>query len=299
MEKFNHDLIYKITEKLYNERPVISRYKSENNFVFLLKFKNFERVIKIDKNNESMPWRILKEIYLIDKLKKYKEIPIPEIEFSDTSRTIIQNHWIIMKKMGDFDLNKDFLNKEDVKEEFIELGKILARTHKIKFPKQGFIFHDNIEGEGFNATIKREFNECTKKLKKENKISNEEIKISKKIISTAKSSKESVLCHNDFGPWQAVTKNKKITCIIDWELANSGDGVYDFAKAEIMMKIWSGNIKYFKEGYEEITRLPKDYEKIKIPYQVLETIKIMAFFIENKNNFSLSRKIFLELINVN
>lgn len=296
MEDFNKELIYKITSKYYGEKPKINRIKSENNFVFLLTFKKFERVIKIDKNKEEMPWRILKEIYLIDKLKKETKIPLPDIEFSETNRETIPNHWIIMKKMGDSDLNKDFLNKENVKEQFVELGQILAKTHKIKFSKQGFLFHDNIEGEGFDATIKREFDECIKKLKNANKISEEEIESSRRIVTTAKSSKESVLCHNDFGPWQTVTKKGKITCIIDWELATAGNSVYDFSKAELMMKIWSGNINFFKKGYEQITPLPKDYEKIKTPYQILESIKIMAFFIENENNFKLTRRIFLELL---
>ena len=132
MEEFNQELIYKITDKFYKERPEVSRYKSENNFVFLLKFKKIERVIKIDKNTEEMPWRILKELYLTDRLRKHGEIPMPEIEFSDTAGKIIPNHWMIMKKMGDSDLNKEFLSKADVKDQFVELGGILAKVHKIK-----------------------------------------------------------------------------------------------------------------------------------------------------------------------
>ncbi len=296
MEEFDYKNIECISLKYYQEIPVITRIKSENNFVFLLKFKKFERVIKIDRNNEEMPWRILKEIYLTNLLKKETTIPVPEIEFYETNRETISNHWMIMKKMGESDLNKDFLNKLGVEKRFIELGKILASCHKVSLTEQGFIFHDNLEQNPFIETIRKEFKECTEKLLLRDKITPKELEIAESLISKAKTSEEAVLCHNDFGPWQAVTKRGKITCIIDWELAISGYSVYDFAKAELMMKIWSGNTRYFRQGYEQIKKLPSDYELIKVPYQILETIKIMAFFIENENNFKLAREIFLKLL---
>ena len=81
-------------------------------------------------------------------------------------------------------------------------------------------------------------------------------------------------------------------------MARSSDPIYDYAKAELMLSIWSGNLKEFKKGYEEVTKLPVNYNEINIPYKILESLKIMAFFIENKNNFNKTKKILIDLLNI-
>ncbi len=187
-------------------------------------------------------------------------------------------------------------NSLEIKNLFRELGRYLAEIHKISFDKQGFIFHDNIEKEGFKNYINNSFTNAREKLIKSGKIKKEILDKAEKIILKFRDSNECKLCHNDFGSWQAIIRDKKISAIIDWELARSSDPVYDYAKSELMISIWSGNVKEFRKGYEEVNKLPSDYEKINIPYKVLESLKIMAFFIGNNSNFNKAKKMLLKLL---
>ncbi len=287
----------KLAEKFYNKKAVIKRIKSENNYVFLLNFGDSKKIIKIEKSIGDESWRLKKEVYLISKLKK-TIIPLPSIEHYDFSGKIIPNPWIIMERMGDKDLNKLFTtkNNSEIKDLFRELGRYLAEIHKINFDKQGFIFHDSIEEEVFKDYINNSWKNAGEKLVKSGKIEREILDKAERIILKFRDSNECKLCHNDFGSWQAIIRDKKISAIIDWELARSSDPVYDYAKSELMLSIWSGNVKEFREGYEEVNKLPLDYEKISIPYKVLESLKIMAFFIENKSNFNKAKKMLLKLL---
>ena len=289
----------KLAEKFYNKEVIIKRIKSENNYVFLLDLGDSKKVLKIEKSIGNESWRLKKEVYLISKLKK-TTIPLPNIEHYDFSGKVIPNPWIIMEHMGDKDLNKLFTtkNNSEIKDLFRELGRYLAEIHKISFNKQGFIFHDNIEKEVFEDYINNSLKTSRGKLIKSGKIEKEILDKAEKVILKFRDSNECKLCHNDFGSWQALIRDKKISAIIDWELARSSDPVYDYAKSELMLSIWSGNVKEFRKGYEEVNKLPLDYEKISIPYKVLESLKIMTFFIGNKSNFNKTKKMLFKLLEI-
>ena len=164
----------KIAEKFYNKKAKIKRIKSENNYVFLLDFGTLKKILKIEKVSGSESWRLKKEVYLISKLKK-TIIPVPVIEYYDFSGKVIPYPWIIMEYMGDKNLNMLFLNdnKLEIRNLFRELGKYLAKIHKIGFDKQGFIFHDNIEEETFKAYINKSWANSREKLIKSGKIKKE------------------------------------------------------------------------------------------------------------------------------
>jgi len=119
----NEQTIIEIAEKCYGEKPRIKkRYPSENNSVYLLRFKDFDKVIKIA--GKKHDWVIGKEIYLLNLLKQ-KHIPVPKVEFSDTAGKFIPRHWFIMNKAGDKNLNQFFWSKAgNFNELCLEAGKI-------------------------------------------------------------------------------------------------------------------------------------------------------------------------------
>ncbi len=292
----NEEKIKEIAKYYYGEFPIIQQLKSENNAVFNLKFRDFEKIIKIDIKGEEEPWLIEKEMYLFDLLKK-NNIPVPKVEHFDITGKFIPEHWFILEKLGDKDLNKLFLESKNVKKQFIELGKYLAKSHSIKFEEQGIIFHDGIE----KITLKNKIlkkKEMLSKLVSMKKITpNQEIKILN-AIKNFQDSNEAVLCHNDFGPWQAIVNEGHINGIIDWEWAESSDSVYDFSKTELLIETFSGNLKEFKEGYESIKKLPKNYENIKINYQIIEIINYLNFFVDNEINFKKGINKLNKLLNI-
>lgn len=293
--KFDLNFINKISKHCYGVNPSsIKRFHSENNFIFLLKFKDTKKVIKIDKGQEG--WKVDKELYLFKILKKH-EIPVPKIEHFDISKKLIPYDWYIMENLGDHNLNELFLKKErDVKDLFFELGEILAKIHNIKFKEQGLIFAGDIEKKSFYASHKQSFDSGIKNLLDHKKITKREEILLKDAFKDFKDSNEKRLCPDDFAPWQAIVNKNKIQGIIDLEWARSSDPIYDLSKTELLMSIWSGNIDIFEKGYRSINSLPKNYESLKKTYQIVEVINLMNYFISNDQTLNKGKKILLKLL---
>jgi len=292
-KKFDLAKIKKVSDFYYKEVPVIKSFKSENNYVFLLKFKNFEKVIKLCSPNDS--WKVEKEIYLFELLSD-NHVPVPKVDYSETEG-LIGESWYIMDNLGDENLNDLFKRSEEKsKYLFFELGQLFARIHKIKFDFQGQIYGRDIEKQSFSDSYRNSFEKSSKLLFSKGKISEKELINAKNIFSNFVDSNQRSLCHDDFGPWQAIIKDGKISGIIDWEWARVSNPVYDFSKSELLIDLWSGNFDEFQRGYESVTNLPKDYNKIKLPYQIVELMNMMVYFLDNSKNFNLAKNKFLKLI---
>src|SRR3989344_9100886 len=119
-EEINKTLIKKVVlRNIKDELLNITRYRSENNLVYLLKFKNADKVIKIDTSKEH--WKIEKEIYIYSLLKK-ESIPVPNIICYDLGFTVIPYQWYIMEKIGDIHLHEIYArDKKGSKALFFEL----------------------------------------------------------------------------------------------------------------------------------------------------------------------------------
>jgi Ser/Thr protein kinase RdoA (MazF antagonist) len=298
MINFKKQRIIEIAEKCYGEKPRIKKqYPSENNSVYLLQFKESEKVIKIA--GRKYDWVIDKEIYLFNLLKQ-KHIPVPKVEFFDTVGKFIPHHWLIMNKAGDKELNQFFWSKAGNFDELcLESGRIFARIHSITFKKQGFILVNKVQEESFYDYSKKLFEERTHSLVRSKKLTKQEVSKARKVFDDFSDSPEKCLCHNDFGPWQVLVRDNKISGVIDWEFARSSSSVYDFAKSELMTNTWSGKFNLFRtvrKGYESIRKLPKDYDNIRRPYQIVEALNMMNFFKDRKRKFAKIKGEFLILI---
>ncbi len=256
----------------FDETEILSskRLKSKNNIVYRITLKNKKTgILKVDKKNEQRPWVVQKEIFIYHILKNYS-IPVPKIYLVNT-RT--KPYYYLME-----DLGKEDLSKTNDPNLIIILGEILAEIHKIQFKKQGRIFHDNIEERPFIQKIedfKMQVN-YSKKLSEEliNKTAN------------FKDSNKKFLCHNDFGPWQCIINKKKIMGIIDWEWAESSNPLYDLAKTEVLMDIFSpGKFKFLMMGYNK-KGLTKEYSYVKKEYKIVELVNFLYIFRNHKSNFS-------------
>jgi len=280
--------VLKICEKHYSKKPVnIRKYHSSNNDVYLLIFRDFERVLKIAKPENG--WMVDKELYIFDMVSK-GGIPVPRIEHFDTTCSLLPNHYYIATKIGNRDLNQLYNSGEDVKNLFVGAGKIFAKIHSIKFSKQGFILADKIERKKFLEDIKSESNWSLKKLHKSGKISAKNVEMVSDIVSKSRDQKEACLCHHDFGPHHILIENKKISGVIDWEWAKSSSSIYDIAKTEILTNLFAGNFNLILEGYKKVRKIPKDYDHIKESYQLVEIVKLMQFFNEIKPNKKIFEK---------
>jgi aminoglycoside phosphotransferase (APT) family kinase protein len=83
-------------------------------------------------------------------------------------------------------------------------------------------------------------------------------KIVMKNIDLAKV-KKPVLIHNDYVDWNMLSDGKSITGILDWDECFSGDPVMEIASWSLFFD--NERLSFFLKGYEEISKLPADFEK--------------------------------------
>jgi len=293
----NEKLVLDIVKLHFDEIPKIKKFHSESSYVAELDFKDFKKVIKI--NTSNYDWKIAKEIQIFEILKN-NGIPRPKIYFTNLIETEYPQYYI-MEYLGTRNLmelgNFDSKNSKDL---FKQIGVYFAKTHLIKFEAQGKISTEGILKQSFSENYKKEFDLFLINLIKLNLLSVLEISNCKKLFSTFQDSNEAVLCHRDFGPWQVIIDDKtnKINGLIDWEWGVSSCSVADFARAESLMTIFGCELKFFKQGYEEIKKLPKNYEEIKIAYKLPQLLSLLYHYTKSKDetNYNKCRKYFDELI---
>lgn len=266
----------------------VKQYHSESNYVYLLNFGSFEKVLKVARVGDDA---LDKDVYVL-RLLAAKGIPAPKIEFADFKGRVIPNHWIIMNKIGDKDLNQH----QHRKDLYFEMGSLLAKIHKIKFERQGYITPKEVKAESQLEYATKVFDKSLNTLIENNLLSPKEVERARLIFSKFKTSTERSLCHSDFGPWQTLVDDRGISGVIDWEHARSGHSVHDFAKTEMLMGFWSKNIQHFREGYESVKKLPKDYDTRKKAYQLVEVMNLMVFFKDRPEPYGKCRRKFLQLI---
>jgi fructosamine-3-kinase len=287
------EIVLNIIRKYFREKPIIKQFYSEGSYVAKLEFKRYNRVIKI--NTSKHEWKISKEIYIYELLKKNK-LFAPKIYYTNLEDN---PKYYIMEYLGDNLIDLYNIKTTTINKLYKEMGKYFAKIHSIRFEKQGRLYLDKIYEESLDKSYKIEFNLFLNKLEKLKIFNKKEIEKCKSLFYNFHNSNESVLCHTDFGPWQVIINNKKISGIIDWEWSISSYSVADFARTQNLISIFGGRYDLFKEGYEKIKKLPKNYDTIKIPYQISHLLNILYHYKKsnNENNFNKCKEYFNKLIN--
>lgn len=287
----------KIALACYGKASKISRLHSENNGVFLLVFEGNEKVLKIECEGSPQS-KMKKEIAVISLIKQHG-IPAPTIEHVGTDGAIIPNHWLIMTRAGNLNLHERYERSNDdcTKALYVDLGRILGRIHAIRFERQGHIEAERIDEKPFKLIVHERFEQTIKELAE--CLDDRELREATTLFNEFQDSEETRLCHADFGPWQAIIDDGRISAIIDWECAESSDPVYDFVKAELLISVFSGNLEEFRRGYLEVQTLPADFDRISIPYRVVEVLNLMMFFKKNEYVFGRAKHILDTIITTN
>lgn len=191
------------------------------------------------------------QIALENGLPAYKTYCIHELENEEDI-----SYQVIEKLNGDtvqFCLKKDLEKEEQL---VIEMGKTMARLHKIKV--NGFGPFDNEQAKngnlkGVHKSLKDSINagleENLERLVTYNILTKEIADKMKTLFDDNEllNSDISVLIHNDFADWNLLTDSNKITGIIDWDECVGGHPIQEIA-------CWSAffdpeRIKPFLKGY--------------------------------------------------
>jgi fructosamine-3-kinase len=278
MKIVNKKMVLKIIKKHFNEIPEIIKYHSESNYVARLKFKKFSKIIKINPSCDND--KLEKEVYIFELIKKHG-IPAPKIEFKNLKGGNLPQY-LIMEYLGEGNLY-EISNAHESKKLSMMMGQYLAKIHSITFKEQGLISGNSIVPRSFCNQSKEQFDVRLRNLSESGELSTSKISKCNDVYSDFVDSKEAVLCHMDYGPVQIIVNDKKITGIIDWEWAISSYSVNDFAKAEMILKLFGGDFDSFRDGYEKIKILPENYNEIKKPYLLVHILGMICFFKASNN----------------
>lgn len=116
----------------------------EYNAVYSAKANGKEYAIKISPE-ESIPILtyetnlLSSELFWYKKMKEMTDIPVPEIYYSDFSKTLLPANYFIMERVKGVQLDKMELTPEEKEAVSLEKAKILAAIHKIKNDQFGYV----------------------------------------------------------------------------------------------------------------------------------------------------------------
>lgn len=292
-----------IAQQYYGENPVAMRkLGSSSNYVYLLKFrKQPKKVIKIFKRDNN---NVAREMYLYNLLAK-NNIPVPKVEYFDTSKSILPYSWLSMNSLGQ-SLHKLYwhpiysrLGKAVLRQLFFKAGASFAQVHTVQLEQQGRLTDTGIQVKPFREHLEDQFVSCIDQLIAKNRLEQTDVIKAEKLFSTFQDSNETSLCHFDFSPKQLLTDGFNIIGIIDWEASRSSYSVYDFAKCELKLKMHYGMFESFKRGYFRHRPMPDNYDEIKKPYQLSIVLAMLKSLPENSERYIEYRKILDQLLALN
>lgn len=238
--------------------------------IYIIKDSNNSYVTRINSFNSLYKrYSFFIEQWIMEKLSQ-NSLPYLKIIFIDISRSIAPFDYEITEFIKGDTIHDLSLNKKINPLILIELGKTVAKFHKMETRKFGFFQLDKIIKNDFGYgkynfwrtyILKNLDNHLSFCLK--TKIINQEIK--EKILWLFKfygkflENINPVLLHGDLTNRNIFVKKNKIICIIDWEDCLSGDPIFDIAyygTGSFHHKEW---FTAFIQGYTKINSLPRDF----------------------------------------
>lgn len=148
----------------------------------------------------------------------------------------------------------------------IQAGKFLAKIHSVK--TKNFGFFDNIlaKKDQLVGIQKDWFSHILAGLEpnldyllKTKVVSMVQASGIRKIFNTSRFSlPQGVLIQNDLADWNMLVDKNKISGIIDWDEAHSGDPVMDFACFSLFFP--DKRLQYLIDGYRQISPLPENFD---------------------------------------
>jgi len=248
-----------------------------------------------------------KEKFIFELIKSKTDLPVPKIYILDKSKKIISKTYLLMSKMdGVMPKNARGL-KEDRKSLYFQLGRDLAKLHKIKFSEFGWIYKNKISRyelkyakpfKTWKEFFLSKYDEVKDELKnakdkqygKLNKKSFENLLLDideyiDRNVHLLNSKIEPVFIHNDFSLTNVlVQKNRRwtISAIFDVEMSMTGHNEFELSNMDFMYnkkKLFKLNEfeKAFFEGYESLKKLSKDFKERQKLYFLYGLISCASF----------------------
>lgn len=280
----------KVAQKCYGQTPRIELIPSHYNAVFRLWLEDGPRVLKLAKRTPERA-STRKELFIFGKLAEHG-VPVPIVEHKDTSGREVGHPFFIMKSAGDHTVAEYIHEADDRACRLLRtMGGVFALIHSITFDAPGPIVHDRVSPIRNAALERRAFEDWCQRLIDEIEsrglLEPREIKVVRKAVSSLPATQGASLCHGDFHAAQCIVDSAtirddtpRIEAVVDWEAASAGDPVYDFADHHVYMEntYHPALIGHFREGYESVRPLPRDYDKRYTSVRMIQQLVLVRTF---------------------
>lgn len=260
------EIVEKAIEKATNSESLVSTriIAGEVNEVYGVGTNNGDFIVRISHGESD---RFSSEKWAIDKARE-KGVPAPQVllieEVEDKKKKVRVS---VETKLPGIALGASNLPENETKAVVLEAGEILAKIHSVAPKKFGRISDEGVgELESWESFMLRptqppHLQNLLDSAQKAG-IAKEQIDQALKILTENKDVYKDVtphLLHGDYGPKHILVEGGKISGILDFENATSGDPTYDFAWWSYF---WKNRppIDWLKEGYEKEGKLPDNFD---------------------------------------
>ncbi len=223
----------KLNQKVKSIRDVSRGFENK---VFVVKTNKDISVIRIPKAGKppfAGKHQALRE-YWASKAWGKLGIPVPKVMIFDESRKLANFDYVIETYIPGKNLNQVKLTKKQTKAIMRKLGKLLKKMHKVKTKKYGLLVSKRTgEHDTCADLMKSWIKGALKNLRKNKLLPNKTLQQTKKYFKDRADILDfhsPKLLHNDLGRSNIRIKTGKISGIIDFGDAFSGDPIYDVAR---------------------------------------------------------------------
>ena len=279
------EAIMKATGSEYTDSERI--IAGEVNEVHLVKTKIGDFIVRISHGDND---RFTPEKWAIDKSKE-QGVPAPNVLLVEEMKDKGKNVMVCVEEKLDGDPLKDCkFSEDDLRSLTEDAGEILAKIHSVETSKYGRLKENGGGDYGswedyMLKPAKEPHLSGMKEAAERAGIGGAKIDEAAEILLEHRETYSEItphLLHGDYGPKHILVSGKKITGILDFENAKSGDPVRDFAW-------WSyfgrsrPPLEWLKSGYERVSKLPEDFD-LRVRLGRLRLGMDMLWYYESEGN---------------
>ncbi len=195
-------------------------------------------------------------------------LPVPSVIVLDASRRIVPYDFIILTRLPGANLAESWreLAPAQVHDLALEAGRCLARLHAITFPAFGKLrehdaprFHS--WPDYFNDYARRYLSEAEQYGLLNYSLNTRLEHVLDRSQSLLTRVTRGILVHSDYHYENILQHAGRLTGILDFEWALSGDPVYDFMSADVREEQIPGSEAAFRAGYHSLRSFDLEHER--------------------------------------
>ena len=245
---------------------------------------NDARVIRFNTFDTTVP-KFENERVAYDLLAR-SGLPVPSVVGLDASRRIVPYDFIILTRLPGSNLAEHWreLTPTQMQDLAWEAGKCLARLHAITLPAFGKLREQRAPRfhtwpDYFDDYAHRYLNEAERYGLLDHLLRTRLDDVLHRAHDLLAGVTQGVLIHSDYHYENILHAHGRLTGILDFEWALSGDPTYDFMSADVREAQVPRNEAAFREGYQSVRRLDTGHEQRLAVYRLflwLETAVVHA-----------------------